>query len=187
MSLSEPYSLIRKLDDYEKQLGNAIVEMLEQDAKRIEPDIRADWKIADEALFPDRPYTTRLRNKFHSKFDELFKKLASASDMAKLNGIPAESSALVQNCLNEISREEESYQHSITPQKPPVDQGDTDRPVKPNPPVRPVIRQKPVSIRTLTKNRTYNIRTEADVDAFLQEMRKSLLNELSENTIIRLS
>ena len=167
--------------------SSAIVEMLEQDAKRIEPDIKADWKIVDEALLQDRPYTTRLRNKFRSKFDELFKKLANASDMARLNGIPAESSALVQNCLNEISREEEAYQRSLTPPKPPVDHGDNADTVKPNPPVRPVIRQKPVSIRTLTKNKTFNIRTEADIDAFLQEMRKSLLNELSENTIIRLS
>lgn len=187
MSLSEPYSFIKKLEDYEKQLGSAIVEMLEQDAKRIEPDIKADWKIVDEALLPDRPYTTRLRNKFRSKFDELFKKLANASDMASLNGIPAESSALVQNCLNEISREEEAYQRSLTSPKSPVDHGDNADTVKPNPPVRPVIRQKPVSIRTLTKNKTFNIRTEADIDAFLQEMRKSLLNELSENTIIRLS
>ena len=69
MSLSESYSFIKKLEDYEKQLGSAIVEMLEKDAKRIEPDIKADWKIVDETLLPDRPYTTRLRNKFHSVYN----------------------------------------------------------------------------------------------------------------------
>jgi hypothetical protein len=105
--------------------------------------------------------------------------------MAKLNGIPAESSALVQNCLNELNREEAAYQLSIQPPKPPVDPVDPVQP--PKPPVKPVIKQKPVSIRTLTKNKTYSIKTEADVDAFLQEMRKSLIAELDDNTIIRLS
>ena len=105
--------------------------------------------------------------------------------MAKLNGIPAESSALVQNCLNEINREEAAYQLSIQPPKPPVDPVDPVQP--PKPPVKPVIKQKPVSIRTLTKNKTYSIKTEADIDAFLQEMRKSLMAELDDNTIIRLS
>ena len=184
MSLTEPYSFIKKLEDYDRLLANAIVDMLEKDAERIKPDIYADEKLVQEALIKDRPYTERLQRKFRAKFDELIQKLEHARDMAKLNGIPAESSALVQNCLNEISREEAAYQLSIQPPKPPVDHID---PVKPKTPVKPVIKQKPVSIRTLTKNKTYSIRTEADIDAFLNEMRKSLIAQLDGNTIIRLS
>ena len=184
MTLTEPYSFIKKLEEYDRLLANALVEMLDKDAERIKPDIYADEKLVLEALIKDRPYTERLQRKFMAKFDELIQKLEHARDMAKLNGIPAESSALVQNCLNEISREEAAYQLSIQPPKPPIDRDD---PVKPKPPVKPVIKQKPVSIRTLTKNKTYSIRTEADVDAFLKELRKSLIAELGDNTIIRLS
>lgn len=184
MSLTEPYSFIKKLEEYDRLLANAIVEMLDKDAERIKPDVYADEKLVLEALIKDRPYTERLQRKFKAKFEELIQKLEHARDMAKLNGIPAESSALVQNCLNEISKEEAAYQLSIQPPKPPVDPID---PVKPKPPVKPVIKQKPVSIRTLTKNKTYSIRTEADIDAFLKEMRKSLMAELDDNTIIRLS
>lgn len=184
MSLTEPYSFIKKLEEYDRLLANAIVEMLDKDAERIKPDIYADEKLVQEALIKDRPYTERLQRKFSAKFDELIQKLEHANDMAKLNGIPAESSALVQNCLNEISREEAAYQLSIQQPEPPIDQID---PVKPKPPVKPAIKQKPVSIRTLTKNKTYSIRTEADIDAFLNEMRKSLIAQLDDNTIIRLS
>ena len=183
MSLAEPYSFIKKLEEYSNLLANAIVEKLENDAERIKPDLYADEKIVQDAIIPDRPYAERLKKKFRSKFAELHQKLETAGDLAKLNGIPAESSALVQNCLNEISREEAAYQISITPPEPPIDSNDP--PVKP--PVKPVIRQKPVSIRSLTNNKTYNIKTEADVDRFLQELRKSLINELEENTVIRLS
>ena len=185
MTLAEPYSFIKKLEEYDGLLAHAIVDMLEQDTERIKPDIYADEKLVLESLIADRPYADRLKNKFRSKFAELVQKLEHANDMAKVNGIPAESSALVQNCLNEINREEAAYQLSIQPPKPPVDQVDPVQP--PKPPVKPVIKQKPVSIRTLTKNKTYSIKTEADIDAFLQEMRKSLMAELDDNTIIRLS
>lgn len=185
MTLTEPYSFIKKLEEYDGLLGDAIVDMLERDAERIKPDICADEKLVQEALLPDRPYAGRLKDKFHTKFAELIQKLEYSKDMATLNGIPAESSALVQNCLNEINREEAAYQLSIQPQDPPVDP--VDPATHPKPPVRPAIKQKPVSIRTLTKNKTYSIKSEADIDAFLQEMRTSLMAELDDNTIIRLS
>lgn len=186
LTMMEPYSFIKKLEEYEALLASAIVEMLDKDAKRIKPDIFADEKLVIDSVIPDRPYAERLKKKFRSKFEELRDKLDHAGDMAKMNGIPAESNALVQNCLNEITREENAYQESITPPVPPVD------PVHPDKPpvitqVKPVIKQKPVSIRTLTRNKTYSIRTETDVDAFLQELRKSLMSELGENIIIRLS
>ena len=184
MTLTEPYSFIKKLEEYNNLLTNAIAEMLDQDAARIKPDIEADKQLVQEALIPGRPYTERLKGKFLAKFDELLRKLEHANDMAKLNGIPAESSALVQNCLNEINREETAYQNSLKPPKPPVD---PDDPIPPQPPIPPVIKQKPISFRTLTRNKTYSIKSEADIDAFLQEIRKSLMAELDDNTIIRLS
>ncbi len=186
LTMREPYSFIKKLEEYEGLLGSAIVSMLDQDAKRIKPDIYADEKLVMDAIISDRPYADRLKKKFRIKFDELRDKLDHSGDMAKMNGIPAESNALVQNCLNEITREENAYQESIKPPKPTVDPAHPDKPPVKTP-TGPVITQKPVSIRTLTRNKTYSIRTETDVDAFLQELRKSLMSELGENTIIRLS
>ena len=185
LKMSEPYSYITKLEQYEKLLSQAILDMLEESAARIKPDVDADEKLVLDALIPDRPYAPRLEQKFRGKFEELSKKLESAKEMAQLNGIPAESSALVQNCLNEINRTETAYQASIQP--PPGPEKDPDHPTTPPQPANPVIRQKPVTIRSLTKNKTYSIRTEADIDDFLREMRESLINELEENTIIRLS
>ena len=80
--------------------------------------------------------------------------------MAALNGIPSESNALCQNCLNEINKEEEFYQKSLV-QVPVVDGGD---PVKPVKPVN-VIKTIPLGIRTLTNNKTYTIKNEDDINA----------------------
>lgn len=44
-----------------------------------------------------------------------------------------------------------------------------------------------VSISNVADARTYSIENEQDIDKFLAEMKKKLLNELDENTIITLS
>ena len=65
--------------------------------------------------------------------------------------------------------------------------GGRDAPVAP--PVEPVkvIKNKPVSFRTITGNKTYSIKTEADIDQMLNELRTALKAQLEEDTIIKLS
>lgn len=188
ISLKEPYSFIKKLEEFDLLLQKEIGDLLEKDAERIEPDVYADRKIVMEAIIPERPYASVLQSRFEKKFSELIEKLHHTNDVAALNGIPAESSALVQKCLNDINSEEAIYQQSIQP-KEPDHRGSGEEEKKPDKsqPVKPVIKTVPVSIRTLTKNKTYSIRTEDDVDAFLKEMRKALIDQLGDNTIIRLS
>ena len=50
-----------------------------------------------------------------------------------------------------------------------------------------VIKNKPVSFRTITGNKTYSIKTEADIDQMLDELRTALKAQLEEDTIIKLS
>lgn len=193
LSIKEPYSFIKKLEEYDNQLRDAIVELLEKDAQRIRPDVEADQKLVLDELDPERPYAERIRKKVLEKFEELLKKVDETHDMATMNGIPAESNALVQNCLREISQAEESYQKSIAPMTPAPstdteDSGSTKTPAaEPSKPVKPVVRTVPVTMRSLTKNKTYSIRSKDDVETFLNEMRKNLLEQLKDDTIIRLS
>lgn len=48
-------------------------------------------------------------------------------------------------------------------------------------------KRKNVSITSVAGARTYSIENEQDIDKFLEEMKKKLLQELEENTIITLS
>lgn len=178
LHISEPYSFIKKLDDYEKQLGNAIVELLEKDAKRIEPDIYADRKIVMESFAEERPYTDRLKGIFEDKFRDLIEKMQHTNDVAALNGIPSESNALCQNCLNEIAKAEANYQKSLQVENP-------DKPVV-TPPVK-TIQTVQVSMRSLSSGQSVMLKDEADVDAFVEKIRAELMSKLGENTIIKLS
>ncbi len=42
-------------------------------------------------------------------------------------------------------------------------------------------------MRTLTKNKTYTIKSENDVEMFIEEIRKQLKGQLAEDTIIKLN
>ena len=184
ISLQKPYSFIPKLEQYEKMLGEAIVALLEEDAKRIEPDIYADRKLVMDSIEDDRPYAAALKKKFGDKFDELIEKLYTCKDIASLNGIPSESNALLQNSLDELKKTEHAYQLSIMP-KEPADGG--EKPATPVAPPVKVINTVPVTMRTLTGNRTYTFRTETEIDEFVEEIRKNLKSILGEDTVIKLS
>ncbi len=187
---TKPYGHIPKMEEYDNLLGKAIVELLEKDAERIKPDVYSDQKIAAEAVDEDRPYAKRIKKEISDKFSELIDKLDHAKDMATLNGIPAESNALLTNFINRINHEEGVYQKSIQPQipsdsKPETGMGKDMRPSS----VRKskIIRTVPITMRTLTQNRTFTMRSKDDVDKFIEEMRKKLYDNLGEDIVIKLS
>lgn len=186
ISVKKPYSYINKLDGLTKQLNDSIMALLDKDTERIRPDVMADYELVMSSLMIDRPYADRLKKKFENKFSELIEKMEHTHDVAALNGIPSESNALCQNCLNEIQKEEEFYQKSIIPPETLKDSDGKKYTVKPALPVK-TVKTIPVGIRTLTKNKTYTIKTEADVDAFVEEIRKELKSKLEKDTIIKLN
>ena len=190
LHLEKPYSFIPKLEQYDKQLINAIYELLDKDMVRIEPDVYADWKMVKDAIPSDRPYAQRVIGRIDSLFSELIDKLKGCSDIAAINGIPAESNALQQNCLRMIQQEEDNYQKeqertggtgAHTGESGATEHGEENKP-----PVK-VIRNKMVSFRTITKNKTYSIRSKEDVDAVIEELRSALMAQLEDDTIIKLN
>lgn len=156
--MEKPYGFIPKMEEYDGKLGSAIMDLLEKDAERIKPDVYADRRIAMEAIDPGRPYADRIRREISEKFSDLIDKLDHAGDVATLNGIPAESNALLTNFINKINNEEDK-----------------------------AIRTVPVAMRTLTENRTVTIKSKEDVDKFVEEIREKLYGKLGEDTVIKLS
>lgn len=56
------------------------------------------------------------------------------------------------------------------------------------PVVKPkTIRTVPITMRTLTENRNYTMKSREDVDKFIEEMRNKLYDRLGEDTVIKLS
>ena len=117
------------------------------------------------------------------KFDELLEKLKQTNDIAALNGIPSESNALLQNCLNDIQNEENAYQRTLRQLTPPGTKPEMQpekKPVK-------MIQTVPITMRTLTKGKSYTIRDVEDVNVFLEEIKRELIEKLGDDKVIKLS
>ncbi|MEZ3486695.1 MAG: BREX system P-loop protein BrxC [Lachnospiraceae bacterium] len=189
LNVEKPYAFIPKLEECDKKLMNAIHELLDNDMKRIEPDIFADWKMAKMSIPADRPYVQRLLSRIDSVYEELLDKFKSVTDIAALNGIPSESNALLQNCLRMIQKEEDVYQVEIERKRKEKEKqgGKTKADPKPSTESVKVIKNKPVSFRSITGNKIYSIKSEEDIEQVLDELRTALKAQLEENAIIKLS
>lgn len=189
-SVTKPYGHIPKMEEYDNLLGKAIVELLEKDAERIRPDVYSDQMIVMEAVEADRPYADRIKKEITEKFSELISKLEYAGDIAALNGIPAESNALLTNFINKINNEEEFYQKSVQPQIPSETESGNEggKGTSPAPVMKPkTIRTVPITMRTLTENRSFTMRSKEDIDKFIEEIRRKLYDKLGEDTVIKLN
>ena len=96
--------------------------------------------------------------------------------------------------MDEITEYEEAYRPKPVPPVTPVTVPTGGSHIEPPKPVTLSVQPKPkerknVSISNVAGARTYSIENENehDIDKFLAEMKKKLLNELDGNTIITLS
>lgn len=181
VNLQRPFAYIKELEEYDRKLLNAISGLLEKDAEKIEPEVYADRELAMESIPEGRPYAERVQKYVNGRFASLVEKLKTTHDMAILNGIPAESTALLENCQKMIRDEEEKYQRSQ--QKSRGSDSGKVKAVEKEKPLRTV----PISMRTLTNNKTYTIRDRQDIVQFLKEMERELENKLEENVVIKLN
>ena len=159
--------------------------LLEKEAEEMRPIVDDDLEKVLHTL-DEKEFASVFRDKFVNAFTELKQKLDTSHEIAAVKNIRLESDTLKLRCMDEIRDYEEAHRPSVDPETPPTDGGNTE-PSKPViPPVQPK-RRKNVSISNVAGARTYTIETEEDINKFLAEMKKKLLNELDENTIITLS
>lgn len=179
------FGRIHELPELIQEFVDKYGKLLETEAKAIEPAIVDDRKIVLDVLY-SKDFAEQLRDKFIARFEELKKKLDTSNEIAQVKNIRLESDTLKLRCLDEIEEYEQAHQPT-PPATLPADDGDGDTPpVTPQPPVVQK-KKKNLSISSVAGARTYTISSEADVDSFLAEMRKKLISELDEDTVITLS
>lgn len=184
-----PFGKIQKLPELNQKFGTLHVGLLEKEAEIMEPLVHDDFLKVKEVL-DSKPFAEVLRQKINQRFEEIFDKLKRSNDIAAIKNIKLESDTLKIKCLDEIDEYERNHQPEPTPVQPvsPVIPGGQ----KPGtPPVEPAVvktkRRKNISITNVAGARTYSIENEQDIDKFLSEMKKKLMDELEEDTIITLS
>ena len=189
----KPFGQIQKLPELSTQFVDQYGSLLNQEADEMRPIVDDDLKKVLNTL-DEKEFAAVFRNKFIKAYEDLKEKLDGSSEIAAVKNIRLESDTLKLRCLDEITDYEMKHQPqpepepSVTPVTP-VGGGEDTKPVKPvTPPVQPKPKKrKNVSISNVAGARTYSIENEQDIDKFLAEMKRKLLQELEENTIITLS
>ena len=189
----KPFGQIQELPELSTQFVEQYGSLLNQEADEMRPIVDDDLKKVLNTL-DEKEFAAVFRNKFIKAYEDLKDKLDGSSEIAAVKNIRLESDTLKLRCLDEITDYEMKHQPqpepepSVTPVTP-VGSGEDTKPAKPvTPPVQPKPKKrKNVSISNVAGARTYSIENEQDIDKFLTEMKKKLLQELEENTIITLS
>ena len=183
---SKPFGKIQRLPELNKRFEELHMGLLEKEAAIMDPLVHDDFLKVKEVL-DTKPFAEVLRPRINQRFDEIWEKLRTSSDIAAIKNIKLESDTLKIKCLDEIDEYERAHQPAPEPPVAPVVPG--KEPINPTPALTKVKtkRRKNVSISNVAGARTYSIETEQDIDKFLAEMKQKLMNELEEDTIITLS
>lgn len=182
-----PYCSVQKLPVLNDKFMNLYGNLLEKEASLMEPNVADDYKKVMDTL-ETKPFADVLKDKFVGVFEELKKKLCTSNEIAGVKNIKLESDTLKIRCLDEI--EEYERKHQPVPDSvptPTVDNGDGSVLTLPITQIPKPKKRKNVSISYVAGARTYSLETEHDIDKFLVDIKRKLMSELEEDTIITLS
>ncbi len=185
---SKPYSQIQKLPEMNQKFISIYVKLKKMEADQIRPIVSDDSKKVMDVL-RTKPFADILENKVIKRFAEIATKLNASNEIAVIKNIRLESDTIKLRLLDEI----EEYERTHTPKPVLVtstsqsDKETGDSAMTPQAQLTVTKKKKNLSISNVAGARTINIESEQDVDRFLAEMKKKIMQELDEDTIVTLS
>ncbi|MEG1396836.1 MAG: hypothetical protein RSC82_07655, partial [Oscillospiraceae bacterium] len=166
------YSEIHKLPDLLSRYAELHLALIEQESAPVLLELAADEKQLLE-LLNSKPYAAKFAEKFAGGFAELKDRLDHSNEVATVKNMRLESETLKQRYLNEMDAYELQLQRE-------QQEKESNQPGEPPAPVAPVIKTRTVSMRTITKGKTVQLKTEQDVDQLLATLKAALLQELAD-------
>lgn len=182
----EPYDRIQELPELYHAFDEEFVDLLEEECKPVRATIEVDLQTVMDELAKDDDLKQKFAATFRSRFESLKERLERTNDLYKAVSMQVESDRLKIRCLEELeqARQESASQAAdvvestaVSTDSEPVDQME----------IAPVKQQK---TKTLSKNLlikgTKTMKSKEDVDQFVEGLRKQLLDELDDDTMIHL-
>lgn len=181
----EPYDMIQQLPELYHTFDDKFLELLEAECKPIKEAVKRDYDVVRGELEKDDQLKDLFSSTFRARFFELEKRLDEANNLYVAAGIETESDRLKIRCMEEIQQE---LNRRAAEQAKKTEKNDETESGCGGAIVKPVVVQR--KTKTLSKNTiirgTRSLKSEADIDVFLEELRKTLLDEMDENTTINL-
>lgn len=173
----KPYNKIKDLPVLISRYNEKMLELLEREAEPVKSQIEsAKLEVLEELSKYD--FKDEYTNKVINNFNDIYTRVEKVNSIGNLSAIKGSIDPIRVKLITEI----------LDRAKPPVgpDPGPDPGP-GPKPPVikPPVTKRKSVSMKSLV-NGTKIIKSEADIEAVLTQLREKLKKELEEDTIITL-
>ncbi|GHV28822.1 hypothetical protein FACS1894167_06880 [Synergistales bacterium] len=169
---SAPYPNIPKLPELIHRFADAYTAVL----KSMEVPVYAAIEDAKKRVFNEldgKAYKDELYSRFLTMFSELKDKADHCNNVATFQNIKAEADALKMRLLNEITEKDAQLSSP-----PPMDDKLTPPPT--------VHKQKSISFHAVNVSGTWQIKSKADIDARLDELRQSLYREFEDGTTLNI-
>lgn len=174
----EPYSEIHKLPNLIDQFIDKFTELLEEECKPVRNVIKSDCeKVLSELSIYE--FKDEFYSKFKNKFDNLLSRLDSANNFYEAIAMKEESDRIKIRCFDEINREKQRRKPPVIDTEPATTTGEPETPQ--------YVTKKTihVSISNILHG-AKEIETEEDIEEVLEQIRKSLKEQLTENTKLKL-
>lgn len=180
VEMAEPYSSIFKLPDLNNRFSTIYAGLLGEMSKPVFEAIKdAEKRVFDELT--GKKCEDTLKERFRQRFAELKDKATDCKNIALLNNIKSEADALKIRLLTEIADEEAKHTSidtaPVNPENPNTSGNGTTVPTK---------KKKTVSIKTISSSATWQVESITDIDEHLKELRRKMISELEDNTIVNI-
>lgn len=212
LKMARPYGKIRDLNDLVDQFNMELVQHLENVAVPIKEVIQQDQQDIEKALaelngFPEHD---KIQRSYHFKLDDLEKKVDHANTVGKLRSYKGESKEIklmimrqIEDAKQAIARRQEVERQQRAEREAQLKQnnsqtgnreekGETVAEVTPPVPPKPEKVIKPEIALVMGKEdilprQMVELRTEEDVERYIQSVRQNLRAQLSEVDVIKLT
>ena len=182
IKMTSPYGQIFRLPDLLDKFNNLYDSLLQEKQKPVDEAIQDAMKRVFNEL-DGKLCHDRLKDKFIKTFEEIRNKAETCNDIAILQSIILEVNTLKLRFLDEIIFEEENI---IKLQKT-TNGGPLAGESKVNGNDISLLqakRRKCISFKAINNHSSWEIETESDVNKYMEELERKLMDSIEENTII---
>lgn len=178
--MSSPYNNIKELPELNERFLDTYNEILDKELAPVLIEIEnAEKRVMD--VLKQSGLEEVFSNRFKQSFDSLIERAKSCNNVAKVNGFRIEADRLKIRFLNDITREQDRIAKEKADAAKEVEGKELPQRV-----VRPVKRQRILSIRDLNVSNSWRIETKDDIERYLQSLKEKLEDEITENTILNI-
>ncbi|SFH58032.1 hypothetical protein SAMN04487830_102124 [Pseudobutyrivibrio sp. OR37] len=179
VEMQAPYREIPKLPDLRNKFMNAYTDILEKAAVPVKQSIEADRDRVIEVV-DTKEYKDEKKPEYQEMFVEIWNGADTCNNVSRLRAYADKASALKIRLLDEMNE----LDAAIAAKRAAENAASGDVPT-PDVVVKvPKKKTKNVTIKTVAHTSSWRIEKAEDVDKYIDQLKKSLLDELNENDIV---